>query len=259
MTNLFGLALSLLFWSCAQGPHEVSKIEGDLVTISDSLVKDESLEEFISPYRTRITEEMEEVLAYTPKAMTKSDFKLNTPIGNMMADAVMEMASPIFEKRTGNTINLVVLNYGGIRSGINAGNITTRTAFNIMPFENEVAVAELTSDELKTLVDYLVQNKVAHPIAGLQVILDAEGELKEAKVNGEQISLLDSDGQVQNTSYYVATSDYLVKGGDQMTFFLNSKAIYTLDYKLRNVFIDYFQKKDTITPKRDQRFIQLQN
>lgn len=128
-----------------------------------------------------------------------------------------------------------------------------------MPFENEVVVAELASDELQALIDYLVQNKVAHPIAGLQVILDAEGNLDEAKVNREQTRLRFLDGQDQKKSYYVATSDYLIKGGDRMDFFLKAKDVQTLDYKLRNLFIDYFKKKDTIAPVRDQRFIQLQN
>lgn len=246
--GIFLLILSL--WSCADAPQKLAKIEGKQVRISDSIKKNEELENFIAPYRNRIKEEMEGVLSYTPNAMYKAEAKFNTPIGNMMADAVLEMANPIFHERTGKNIDLVLLNYGGIRSGINAGDMTTRTAYNIMPFENEVVVAELASGELEALINYLVQNKVAHPIAGLQVIFDAEGNLSEAKVNGEKI---------QNKTYYVATSDYLIKGGDRMDFFLEAKDVQSLDYKLRNLLIDYFKKKDTIAPVRDQRFIQLQN
>lgn len=228
----------------------MAKIEGKQVQISDSIQKDQELEDFITPYRKRITEEMEGVLAYTPKAMNKSDYKLNTPIGNMMADAVLEMASPIFEERTGKTIDAVLLNYGGIRSGINAGDISTRTAYDIMPFENEVVVAELASDELYDLANYLANNKTAHPIAGLQIVLNAKGQLQEVKMNGEQI---------QKKTYYVATSDYLIKGGDNMKFFLDAESVQTLDYKLRNLFIDYFKKKDTIAPVQDERYTQLKN
>lgn len=259
MNKVSILLLILGLWSCADTPQKLVKIEGKHVQISDSITKNKELEDFVAPYRKRIKDEMEGVLAFTPEAMNKSDFRFNTPIGNMMADAVLEMANPIFHERTGKNIDLVLLNYGGIRSGINAGDMTTRTAYNIMPFENEVVVAELASDELQALIDYLVQNKVAHPIAGLQVILDAEGNLDEAKVNREQTRLRFLDGQDQKKSYYVATSDYLIKGGDRMDFFLKAKDVQTLDYKLRNLFIDYFKKKDTIAPARDQRFIQLQN
>ncbi|NEV93101.1 hypothetical protein G3567_02925 [Psychroflexus sp. YR1-1] len=247
--------LSLLFllsvlWSCADAPQKLTRIESKQILISDTIAENKELETFIAPYRRRIKEEMEGVLSYTPNAMYKAEARFNTSIGNMMADAVFEMATPLFKERTGHSFDLVILNYGGIRGGINAGDITTRTAYNIMPFENEVVVVELTSDELQALVDYLVQDKAAHPISGLQVILDAQGNLSEFKVNG---------AQHQKKSYYVATSDYLAKGGDKMDFFLSARNVQGLDYKLRNLFIDYFKKKDTIAPVRDQRFIQLQN
>lgn len=240
----------LIFYSCTEPSKNLAKIEGKQILISGSISKNQDIEDFITPYRQRIKAEMEGVLSFTPKAMYKSDAKLNSPISNMMADAVLEMANPIFKSRTGNEIDAVILNYGGIRSGINAGDITTRTAYNIMPFENEVVVAELTSDELRALVNYLALNKVAHPIAGLQVTLDAEGHFLDAEVNGKPI---------QNKNYYVATSDYLVKGGDHMSFFLEAQNVQALDYKLRNLLIDYFKKKDTIAPVRDDRFIQLDN
>jgi 2',3'-cyclic-nucleotide 2'-phosphodiesterase (5'-nucleotidase family) len=248
MHKLYGVLLAGVLFSCGQSPQQLTTIEGQQVQISDTIEKNTDVEDFIAPYRNRIQAEMDGVLAFTPDAMFKSDFKLNTPIGNMMADAVMEMAKPIFKERTGNSIDMVLLNYGGIRSGINAGDITTRTAYNIMPFENEVVVAELASDEFKSLVNYLVESKTAHPISGLQIILDAQGNLQEAKVNGEQ---------TQNKSYYVATSDYLLTGGDQMKFFKTAKSATSLDYKLRNLLIDYFKMKDTIAPVRDNRFIQL--
>ena len=242
--------VSIFFWSCSNSPGILRKTDGKQTQISDSIEKNKELEDFISPYRKRIQKEMSAVLSYAPKAMFKSDAQLNTPLGNMMSDAVFEMANPIFEKQTGHKIDVVILNYGGIRSGINAGEVTTRTAYNIMPFENEVVIAELASEELIALVNYLVKNKVAHPIAGLQISLDAEGLLKEVKMNGEHI---------QNKSYYVATSDYLIKGGDRMEFFKKSKNVYSLEYKLRNLFIDYFKKKDTIAPKQDNRFTKLKN
>jgi 2',3'-cyclic-nucleotide 2'-phosphodiesterase (5'-nucleotidase family) len=259
MNKLYLLFVLTILGSCSKTSQHLTKIQGQQVQITDNLEKNEELEEFITPYRTKVQEEMQGVLAYTPKAMYKSDFKLNTPIGNMMADAVMELGNPVFEERTGNSIDIVLLNYGGIRSGINAGDITTKTAYDIMPFENEVVVAELASDELIALVNYLAQAKTAHPIAGLQITLNAQGNLQEVKVNGNKINLQHSSEQTPQETYYVATSDYLIKGGDRMDFFLKAKNVYNLNYKLRNLFIDYFKSKDSIEAVRDERFIQLEN
>jgi 2',3'-cyclic-nucleotide 2'-phosphodiesterase (5'-nucleotidase family) len=62
-----------------------------------------------------------------------------------------------------------------------------------------------------------------------------------------------------NKTYFVATNDYLYEGGDNMDFFKTNDSLYTLDYKVRNVLIDYFLKKDTLNPVIDDRFIQLKN
>ena len=57
----------------------------------------------------------------------------------------------------------------------------------------------------------------------------------------------------------MATNDYLYNGGDRMTFFQPNEGLHVLDYKIRNVLIDYFKKQDTLNPKRDRRFIQLKD
>lgn len=53
--------------------------------------------------------------------------------------------------------------------------------------------------------------------------------------------------------YYVVTSDYLVNGGDNMTFFKKGVEKYDLDYKLRNVMIDYFKANKEIKANTDIR------
>jgi hypothetical protein len=40
-----------------------------------------------------------------------------------------------------------------------------------------------------------------------------------------------------------------------MDFFQKSETVLDIDYKIRNVLIDHFTTKDTLNPKRDQRFI----
>ena len=186
-------------------------------------------------------------MAYSVDTYTKTDGELNTAIGNLMADAVLEESSPIFESRTGEKIDMVLLNHGGIRAILSKGNITTRTAYEIMPFENSVVVTKLKGEYVNELITYLQKAKRAHPIAGLTIKLDENYKLLEAKINGEEID--------ENKTYNVATNDYLYSGGDSMDFFQKSDTLYILDYKIRNVLIDYFTKKDTINPLMDNRFI----
>ena len=88
--------------------------------------------------------------------MIKKNGVLNTAIGNMMADVTLKLSNPIYNTRTGNNIDFVLLNHGGIRSIISKGDITLRSAYNIMPFENSIVVCQLKGSDLKELIDYLI-------------------------------------------------------------------------------------------------------
>ena len=59
----------------------------------------------------------------------------------------------------------------------------------------------------------------------------------------------------ENKNYFVATTDYLLDGGDKMYFLAESKETTIIDYKMRDVLIDYFTKTDTLKLKTDKRFI----
>jgi len=142
---------------------------------------------------------------------------------------------------------MVLLNHGGIRAPLPKGPIQTKTAFNIMPFENKVVVAQMKGSVLMKLVNYLTKAKRAHPISGMELAITRNGTIKTLRVQGKEIE--------SNRIYFVATNDYLYKGGDRMDFFQKSETVLDIDYKIRNVLIDHFTTKDTLNPKRDQRFI----
>ncbi len=226
--------------------YNTTRIDANIIPIDRSIKEDSSITSFIAPYKASVDKEMDSVLAYAPNSITKKDSKYNTAIGNLMADAVFELANPVFKSRAGYTFNAVLLNYGGIRSPLYKGDVTTRTAYQMMPFENEVVVVELSGIQMKELFAYLA-NGTAHPISNLQVILNPDGSLKKGLIQGHEI--------IDNETYFIATSDYLQKGGDNMTFFSKPVSLLPLDYKVRNVLIDYFKKNDTIAPVRDDRFI----
>ncbi|MFC0604533.1 5'-nucleotidase C-terminal domain-containing protein [Winogradskyella pulchriflava] len=249
--HIFKFCILLLFFSCNNDSH-ISKIEGKRVEINEAIASDSTIENFIAPYRENVNKNLDSVISYAPETYSKSDGELNTAIGNLMADAVFAESNPIFNKRTGETIDFVLLNHGGIRSIISKGNVTTRTAFEVMPFENSVVVVALKGEQIFQMMDYLSKAKRAHPVSSqLQLTLNSNSEVESATINGKPIH--------KTATYYVATNDYLYNGGDRMTFFQPNDSLYVLDYKVRNVLIDYFKKKDTINPIRDNRFIMLNN
>tara|TARA_B110000014_G_scaffold250403_1_gene226634 strand:+ start:117 stop:860 length:744 start_codon:yes stop_codon:yes gene_type:complete len=228
-------------------PIESCETQSNRIEINSAIENDKEIETFIVPYKKNVDAQMDNILSYSPVDYDKKNGVLNTAIGNMMADVTLKLSNPIYNTRTGNNIDFVLLNHGGIRSIISKGDITLRSAYNLMPFENSIVVCQLKGSDLKELIDYLILNKKAHPISGINIVLDKNYNLLDVTINGEEID--------QETVYHVATSDYLLKGGDQMNFFQKSKKNITLDYKIRNILIDYFKAVDTVSFKIDNRFI----
>ena len=222
-------------------------LKGNRIEINNEVESNKTIEDFIVPYKKKIDIQMDSILAYSPVTYDKKDGLLNTAIGNMMADVALKLSNPIYNKRTNKNIDFVLLNYGGIRSMISKGEITIRTAYNLMPFENNMVVCELDGKAVGELIDYLTLNKVAHPISGMNIVLDSNYNLLDAKINNQEIN--------NNEIYSVATTDYLLNGGDRMDFFKKSKKNVILDYKLRNILIDYFKQIDTLDFQIDNRFI----
>lgn len=240
------LALILGFLSCNEAIRTEST-DSQRLTIDNNLKSNTEIDSVIRPYRTRLETSMNEVLCYSDNEYKKTEGALNTAIGNLMADAVFEQSSPIFKKRYNLDLDLVLLNHGGIRAPLPKGPIFTKTAFNVMPFENKVVVAQLKGNVVMELVDYLIKAKRAHPISGMTLHITKKGKVKKLEIQGKTIDL--------NKIYNVATSDYLYNGGDRMEFFKKNKTVFDLDYKIRAILIDYFSAQDTLNPKRDKRFI----
>jgi len=240
--------VSILFIgiSCKTQKVSIKKIEAKRLDINKSIVPETDIEAFIAPYKNRIERDLDSVLAYAVATYSKNDGALNTAVGNLMADIILKEGTPVFKKRTGKNIDAVVLNHGSIRAEIPKGPVSARTAYNVMPFENNIVVVGLKRKQINEIVNYLVARKRAHPIAGLKIVLDNNYDLISASINGEPID--------NNKIYYFATSDYLYNRGDNMTFFQPNEEFHDLNYKIRNAIIDYFKKTDTINPIIDDRF-----
>ncbi len=248
--SYFIIFITVFAFSCKQEPTHLSKIEGKQININDSIPANTKIENFVTPYRNHLNKTLDSTLAYNPKTLSKNDGHLNTAIGNLMADLVFEQANPVFKKRTQQNIDFVLLNHGGIRSIISKGNISTRTAYQVMPFENNIVVLELTAKKVEELVVYLIKKQRAHPLSKhIKITLNQNNSLQKLLIHNKPIN--------PKKTYFVATSDYLFNGGDGMKFFSNPISITETNYMIRNAMIDYFKKIDTLSPKIDNRFIKL--
>ena len=231
--------------ACKKSNMILYKVEGKQLVTDSTLIDDQKIADIIAPYKKHLNEQLDSVICITPINLTRIDGKLESSLGNLMADICFELGNPIFEKQTNKTIDFVLFNYGGIRAPIPKGSITARNAFEVMPFENELVIAELSGEKVKELLHYLFINKIAHPIAKLSLKLNTE-TYQDVTINDLSFD--------ETKNYFVLTSDYLQEGGDKMNFFKNPVSLHKTGYKIRTALIDYIKKTNSIIPNLDKRF-----
>ncbi len=234
----------ILSVSCGQQKLNVTRIEGKEIGITSAQQEVASIEHFIKPYREHIDKDLSAVLANAPQTLDKNG-EWQTPMGNLFADAVMLQSNPIFMAREKKSIDIVLLNHGGIRSIIPQGDVTARTAYEIMPFENSLVVIALKGEQIQEMLNYFITEKKPHPLNGMTFTIGKDSKAKDILIQGKPF--------LPSQIYYVGTNDYLSNGGDNMIFFKKGIHKYDLDYKLRNILIDYFKDVDTVPMITDVR------
>jgi len=240
------LSLLFLLISCQNRTLTNTKVTAkttqiDSITQQDSLV----IKEFL-PYKSKMIEEVNKVLSYAPKNLIRTDGKLQSSLGNLLADLTFEKANELFQKETGKKVDFSMSNYGGIRAGIWKGDVKVMHAFNLMPFENTIVIVELTAEKLEELLEYFAVKNQAHPISKQLQIVANKG-FYTLKINGKPIDY--------NRTYFVATSNYLQKGGDGMNFFAQPESLYESNFLIRDAIVEHFKSKDTLVSSLDKRVI----
>jgi len=246
--QLFVLLALLLLTGCHQPENRLDFIRGEQIALSDTLAQDTVLLKTIAPYKTTVDQEVNRALCHNPRLLSKREGRLESSLGNLLADFTLEAGDRLFAAQYGLKPDMALLNYGGVRIALEEGTVTIEDIYQLMPFENRLVMIELPPEKLQQLIAYLVREKRAHPFAGLRLELSG-GKLLNASINGKPID--------PARTYRVATSDYLANGGDHMDFFANAHR-YNTKVKLRDIFIESFAGVDTLKAVLDGRFLQKQ-
>lgn len=236
------LAIAALSLSACKSTLQVAKVQPQKNTSITNEIKDnEAYVNFIKPYKEGLEKEMNTKVSYTSVDLNKKGN--NSNLGNLLADFTYEGAKDWATKNNISNVDAAVINIGGIRATIGAGNILVKNVFEVMPFENEIVLVKMKGSDLEGLFDYYAQNEKNNPVSHLYIETQAK-TLKNALINGEKIDV--------NKIYYIATSDYLALGGDNMKFFSKGEIINT-GLRMRDVFMEYFKRNPEIKTSTETR------
>jgi 2',3'-cyclic-nucleotide 2'-phosphodiesterase (5'-nucleotidase family) len=241
----FVLFLTFIFlFSCQPKKLWVNKIEGKELKLLAEYKEDSSIKKIVAPYKDSIDADLSIPLAYAPETLDKVG-EWQTSIGNFFADVSFQKGSALLLANHNIRLDFILLNSGGIRTIIPKGTVTARNAYELMPFENNLTVVILKGEQVLELLNYLIAEHKPHPISGIQFSISKDKKPVSIKIQG-----IDFDPA---KNYTVGTNDYLANGGDNMLFFKKGLERIDLNYKLRDVLIDYFKSVDSLPVPKDQR------
>lgn len=243
MKNRFWLLTlsGVLLTACAT-PLQVNQVKTQKnISITSEVKEDKEYVSLIKPYKNGLEKEMNTKISYTAVDLNKRGD--NSNLGNLLADFTFDGANVWALNNNIPEVDAAVINIGGIRSTIGAGNILTKHVFEVMPFENEVVLVKIKGKDLEGLFQYYLKTQKNNPVS--RIFLETEsGNIKKALVKGMPVN--------PEKDYYIATSDYLAMGGDYMSFFSKGEMIST-GIKLRDLFIEYFKKNPEVKTSQDIR------
>lgn len=185
-------------------------------TINAEIAEDSHINEMIQPYKEGMSKAMDEVIGFSPAFLEKK--KPKSIIGDFMAEATYQAAS-----KTGERVDYCLLNYGGIRSTLDSGEITVGEIFQIMPFENEISILTLSKNQMDTLFQ-IIQDKGGEPFANHLW----KGQTAYHIMN--------------RTMYRVATNDYMANGGDNYAILTRALDRIDTGIKIRDGLISYVKE-----------------
>ena len=212
-------------------------------SISSDLEEDATMKNVIAPYKESLEKQMSAKLSYTEVELTKQGD--NSSLGNLLADYTLEGAESWGLKNGISKIDAAVVNIGGIRNIIPAGDIITKQIYEVMPFENELVIVKLKGSDLQGLYDYYAKTEKNNPVSKIQIETLNHQVVKQ---------LIDGKALEPNKIYTIATSDYLALGGDNMSFFSKGEMIST-GLKLREVYLGKFKNNPEIVAPTDIRLV----
>jgi len=204
---VLSLALAaLLAISCTHAPTTVA-VNGTFLEVTsalDSIPQNAEAQAILDEYRQRVIDVQAPVLGTAATIIERG--RPEGLMNNFEAD-VLRAAG---EEAEGKPVAVAVANYGGIRNLWLKGDITVGDVYRAFPFENCLALATLSGEQLTRLFK-AIAHVGGQPISGAALVITPDGELVTCDVQGHPVD--------PSAHYRVATLDYLVEGNDGMDVF----------------------------------------
>jgi len=214
---------------------KVRKVENDIISypnLGAVIEEDQKLLAMLQPYADEVADVLNEEIGTAVYPLLNDDTrKRETALGNLVADSMLWYTRDFL----GMEADFAIQNGGGIRTSINSGIITKGTIYEVLPFDNSVALITMKGKDLLEIFDYIgttVGRGSYGQVAGISYTIRPSSErVEDILINGEPFD--------PSREYKVVTNSYMALGGDGYSAFKDHLDMYDSSAMQRDVLIDY--------------------
>ena len=250
--KLFVLILFFSFFSCRTTYQAVNfNVKNHQINSATDSVSDESFMRLFQPYKDSLTGVMNEVLAESEVPLT--NYRPESPLSNFICDLTLQEGN-IYCRANHPDIKLSfsLINIGGIRASLPQGTIRMQNAYELMPFENEFVVLELSGKQVVEMANHIAYRE-GEGISGITFGIK-NSKAVNLKVNGLNVD--------ETNYYWMITSDYVANGGDGFKMLPQARTRFNTSMKVRDSIVGHLKKMtangEKISAKIDGRLTNVE-
>ena len=223
--SVFLLFLLLSYHLAAQPPS----LKAEVIPIAASIPEDAAIQKVIAPLAAEIRATFDLPLVQAPQGLFRGRRGEENLLGYWVSD-VMRMAA---EAVIGPPVSFAITNAGGLRANLRPGQLRVADIYEVMPFENELVVIELTGAEVIQVVRESIVRRGGEPCSGVKAVVGGTPEAATFTITWEDGSPIDPGAVVK-----VAISDYLYGGGDSIPTLKQGRKPFTTGLTIRQILLD---------------------
>ncbi|WP_306589378.1 5'-nucleotidase C-terminal domain-containing protein [Geothrix sp. 21YS21S-4] len=229
MTSKFFSALFVSLLSLPLAAQGVKPAKAEVLPVTEAIPDDPEIGKVIAPLAAEIKASFDQPLVQAPDGLARGRRGEENLLGYWVADVMRRAA----ETAVGAPVAFAITNSGGLRANLRPGKLKVGDIFEVMPFENELVVVELTGAEVVQVVKEGLLRRGGEPSSGVKAKFEGPADKAVLTVTWEDGRPIDPAAVVK-----VATSDYLYGGGDTIPTLRKGRKPFTTGLTLRQLLLD---------------------
>lgn len=196
----YGYNISVIDLERVSGDSVAVHVRAQPVTWADEVEPDPAVAALIDRYVREMAPTLYEVVTVLDQPLVRDAPEI--PLGNLIADA---------QRRTTGT-QVAIMNNGGIRTELQAGEVQYQDLFRVQPFGNTLVTMTLSGEQLLAAFEHVLRGgRAGAHISGARMTYRPDAEPNHRLVS----ATLDSGEPIlPGGTYRVTANNFLVDGGD---------------------------------------------